>query len=380
MIERLQIKQIQDMLFKQKVVIIYGARQIGKTSISKQVLDMYSRQGLNTKYFNCELSEIQEILDTRSIAKLKNLVGIYDLVVFDEAQKIPKVVEILKILIDNLPETQVIATGSSSFELQHLTGEPLVGRSREILMQPISCLEIIKWKDVNFLRENIFNFVQFGLLPGVINYTDISDKLKELDQITNAYLYKDILKLEEIRKPAILEKLVKLLAHQVGSETSSNGIANVLQTSPVTIDKYLDILQKAFIIHKLKPFTKNLQSEIKNKPKYYFYDTGVLNTLLENQDLNRSDKYLGGVWENFVIMEKIKLSNINQSRDQFYFWRNKGGAELDLVVKNSAGLTAFEIKYNPKNASKLPLSFNESYQPDSYKIINPVNFWEEMIT
>jgi predicted AAA+ superfamily ATPase len=380
MINRLQINEIERNLFKGKILIVYGARQIGKTSLCKQILTKYADQGMQTKYFNCELSETQEILNTRSLAKLKSLIGIYDLVVLDEAQKIPEIGEILKILVDNLPNTQVITTGSSSFELANYTGEPLVGRSRKILMYPISSLEIIKKYDVNYLRENIYTFVQFGMLPKVLTLDTRIDKIEELKQITEGYLYKDLFKLEEVRKPALLEKLIKILAHQVGSEVSSGSIANALQVSPITIDRYLDILQKAFMIYKLPPYFKNLQSEIKNKPKYYFYDTGVLNTLLQNNyNLEASDKYLGGIWENFVVMEKIKQNNLLKSRHQFYYWRNKGGAEVDLVIKTANGLKACEIKYNSNQKAKLSKSFQEAYNPLSFEIINPVNFWQGTI-
>ena len=375
----MQFEQLENLIFKDKVVLIYGARQVGKTSLCKEILEKYSQKGLKTKYFNAEISETQEILNTASQAKLKALIGIYDLVVIDEAQKIPEIGQILKILVDTFPKTQIIATGSSSFELANIAGEPLVGRSRKILMYPVACLELAKWKDINFVRENIYEFIQYGLLPKVLYYLETTDKVEELLQITESYLYKDILKFEEVRKPILLEKLVKLLAHQVGSEVSHNSLANTLGISSITVEKYLDILQKSFIIYKLPPFTKSLQSEIKNKPKYYFYDTGVLNTLLDNYELQRSDKYLGGVWENFVIMEKIKQDNLMQAKSKFFYWRNKGGAEIDLVVKNGDDLNCFEIKFNQKKAAKISEAFDSSYNPKTYKTISPVNFWEELI-
>ncbi|MEI6728382.1 MAG: ATP-binding protein [bacterium] len=379
MIKRLQFELLEKLIFKDKVVLVCGARQVGKTSLCKKILDKYSQKGLKTKYFNAEISETQEILNTTSQAKLKALIGIYDLVVIDEAQKIPEIGQILKILVDTFPKTQIITTGSSSFELANIAGEPLVGRSRKILMYPVACAELANWQDINFVRENIYEFIQYGLLPKVLSYSETKDKLEELGQITESYLYKDILKFEAVRKPVLLEKLVKLLAHQVGSEVSHNSLANTLGISSLTVEKYLDILQKSFIIYKLPPFTKSLKSEIKNKPKYYFYDTGVLNTLLDNYDLQRSDKYLGGVWENFVIIEKIKQDNLMQTKSKFFYWRNKGGAEIDLVVKNGDDLNCFEIKFNPKKDPKIPESFKQSYSPKSYKIISPASFWEELI-
>lgn len=379
MIARSQFNQIQQLLFKNKVVIIYGARQIGKTQLSKDLLEYYNQQGLKTKYFDCELFETVQALDTSSLAKLKALIGIYDLVVLDEAQKIPSIGQVLKILQDNLPNTQVIATGSSSFQLANYTGEPLVGRSRNILMFPISSLELVKQFDINYLRENIYSLIQYGMLPAVLTSQDTDEKLAELEQITNSYLYKDLLKLSEIRKPEILEKLVKILAHSVGSQVSHSSIANTLQVATGTVDNYIDILQKAFILYKLPPFSTNLKSEIKNKPKYYFYDTGVLNILLERFSPNLNDRYTGGVFENFVIMEKLKQNEIQKTRNKLFYWRNKSGSEVDLVEKTEQGLNCYEIKYNPNKKPRLPTSFQENYQPISFKTVSVETFWELLV-
>jgi uncharacterized protein len=380
MLKRIQIEQIKTELFKDKAVILYGARQVGKTFLCKQILEYYEAKNLKTKYFNCELSETQEILNTTSLAELSALVGIYDLVVFDEAQKIPNIGEILKILVDNLPKTQVIATGSSSFELANYTGEPLVGRSRKFLIYPISALEISQTYDLNYFRENLYSLIQYGMLPKVLMLENIDQKLAELEQITEGYLYRDLLKLEEVRKPILLEKLVKILAHQVGSEVSNNNIASTLQISSITVEKYLDLLQKSFIIHKLPPFSTNLQSEIKNKPKYYFYDTGILNILLEKYNLEDNQKHLGKIWENFVVVEKLKKNQFLQNRNKLYFWRNKSGSEVDLVEKDQVDkLSTFEIKINSAKTPKLPPSFVEKYKPITFETITPATAWKFLV-
>jgi predicted AAA+ superfamily ATPase len=166
------------------------------------------------------------------------------------------------------------------------------------------------------------------MLPAVLTSQSDAEKLDELEQIANGYLYRDLLKLNEVRKPAVLEKLIKILAHQVGSETSHTSIANILQISPTTVENYIDILQKAFILYKLKPYSRSLKTEIKNKPKYYFYDTGVLNILLEKYSLNESNRYLGAVFENYVVMEKVKLNQILKNRNKLFYWRNKSGLRL----------------------------------------------------
>ncbi len=246
-------------------------------------------------------------------------------------------------------------------------------------MHPISVREIINQYDINYFREEVYNFIQFGMLPSVLNLKNASDKIDELEQITNGFLYKDLLKLGEIRKPDLLEKLIKILAHSVGSEVSHNSIANTLQVSPVTIENYIDILQKAFILYKLPPFSTNLKSEVKNKPKYYFYDTGILNILLEKYSLDNQDKYTGNVWENFVIIEKLKENQINKNRHKLFYWRNKSGSEVDLIEKNENGLNCYEIKFNQNKKASLPPSFKEKYKPTSFKTLNPLNFWEEYV-
>lgn len=369
------LASISNNLFKDKVIVLYGARRTGKTTLAKHILEIYANKK-TTKYFSCEDFDTKKLLETTNTENLRRMFGAYDLVVIDEAQMLNNAGATLKIVHDFIPNVQVIATGSSSFDLMNQIGEPLVGRSRTYTLYPFSLAEMEM--DLVQLRSNLENILRFGLYPSVVNRSE-KDAREELLNIKNGYLYKDILAIEKIRNSKVLVNLLIALALQVGGEVSYNELAQKLEMSSVTVQKYVDLLEKCFVIFVLPAFSRNLRKEIGAKSKkIYFYDLGVRNAIINCfEPLNlRTDT--GALWENFCIVELMKKSCNQRKFANNYFWRTYDQQEVDFIEEYDGILHAYEFKYSPKQKARIPQIFVDTYRP-KIQIVNKENYHEYLI-
>lgn len=371
-ITRKILSLIQKQLFKGKVIILYGARRTGKTTLVKKLLEDNPN---DSSYLNCELQENQDLLSHTNSILLKDFIGQKKLIILDEAQHIPQIGLILKVLVDTFPSVQIVATGSSSFELSNQISEPLTGRSRQFLLLPFSLHEIHQHSDLIKLKSELTNYLRFGLYPQVV-MEEGEDKIEELIDISTNYLYKDIFQFESVKKPEILQKLLKALAMQLGSESSLNELAQIAGTNVHTVSRYLDLLEKAFVIFKLPAFSKNLRKEINKSQKIYFYDLGIRNAIIRNFSTLDLRMDLGGLWENFCVSERLKHNQNNRRFVNTYFWRTYDQQEIDYIEEIDGMLFCFEFKYNPKSKSKFPKIFSQTYPNSSFKVISPDNFYE----
>jgi uncharacterized protein len=369
MIKRLLQQKIEDNLFQGKIILLYGARQVGKTTLCKEILKKHL--GI---YLHCETNQVNTILQSKEVKNILNLFENKKLVILDEAQVIPNIGSILKLVYDLHPDIQIIATGSSSFDLANKTGEPLVGRSITLTLFPFSIQEIIESIGyLNFL-ESIDSYLSFGLMPDVINS---KNKMQTLTNLTQGYLYKDIISHEQLKNPQLLNKILKALAFQVGNIVSLREIANLLDTTHNTINRYIELLEKTFVIYRLTSYKKNLRNELNSSFKIYFWDLGFRNWLVDNTDLpdGRIDK--GAIWENFCINERIKYLNYTNQYKQFYFWRLYSGQEIDFLEVKNNQINIFEIKYSSKkNNTKFPNIFLQTYEVNKSLIITKDNVTE----
>ena len=339
-VKRIIEDQIKEKLFKGKVVILYGPRRVGKTTLVKRLINEYEG-----KYFLCEEPDIKEALTNKTSSEMKKFLGDSKIIVLDEAQKIENIGTSLKLLVDNFPEMQIIATGSSSFDLANKINEPLTGRNWEFHLYPFSIEELVNSFGELESKRLIDYFLIFGCYPEVVD--SANDREDILEKITNDYLYKDILSYEGIRKPEILKKILKALALQIGNQVSYSEISRIVEASRETVMSYIDILEKAFIIFKLPPLTKRKRDEIKFMNKIYFYDTGILNTLIQNYNMPNIRKDIGHIFENFFIAEKLKERAYHKIKNSIYFWRTKDGQEIDFIEEYRSGeeYKIFECKY-----------------------------------
>jgi hypothetical protein len=374
-IKRNVIEKVKNTLFKNKVVIIYGARRTGKTTLVKEILKDYPE---NSRYINCEHLVNKDALASRNIEKLKSFLGNYKLIVLDEAQNIDSIGHILKLLIDTYPEIQIIATGSSSFDLANQTGEPLVGRSRSFLLYPLSLNELKSQYDLPFIEAKLEHFLRFGSMPSVFNLSN-EEAIEELNQITSHYLYKDILIFEGIKKSQIIENLLKVLALQLGSEVSFREISQLIGITHNTVARYIDLLEKCHIVFSLDSLSRNPRNEIKLSKKIYFYDLGIRNSIIQNFNALDLRNDIGALWENFCIIERMKLQQTKNIYYNKYFWRTNTQKEIDYIEEYGGVLHTFEFKWNPKKKVPQPSLFKELYPENTFTIINKDNFWEFLL-
>ena len=361
-------ENIEKSLFKGKVIIIYGARQVGKTTLVKEILKNYPDE---SGYYNCDEIDIRQALIDKTSTELKAFFGNKKLAVLDEAQRIKNIGLTLKLIVDNFPDLQIIATGSSSFDLSNEIAEPLTGRKIEFYLFPFSLEEIGGVYSNLELSRLLERRIIYGMYPEIV--LNEGDAERNLKNLTSSYTYKDILQYQRIKNPEILEKLLQTLALQIGNEVSYNELASLVGADKKTISNYIQILEKAFIVFRLRPFSRNLRNELKRMRKIYFYDTGIRNVLINNLNPMEIRQDVGNLWENFIISEKIKKnSNLNISKN-VYFWRNRQGQEIDYLEEGNGKLEGFEIKWK-EDKFKKPKIFLENYSNSSVGLINKENF------
>lgn len=372
---RYLLKTLQDNLFQQRILILYGARQVGKTTLIKQLLEEFKGK---SRYYSGDNILITQEFSDRNTAELIDLVKDYEIIVFDEAQRIKNIGLILKQIYDNLPNIQIIATGSSSFDLANKVNEPLTGRKRTFLLYPLSVLELINngWDKLD-IKAGLKKFLVYGLYPQIFNLSlDVAKK--DLSELTQSYLFKDILLLEDIKNPELLYKLLQALAFQIGNEVSYQELAVLLKVDQSTVQRYIDLLEKSFIIFRLPPFSRNLRNELVKTRKIYFYDLGIRNSLIQNYNSLELRNDHGALWENFCILERKKFLEYNGIGANLYFWRNYAGQEIDYIEERGGVLNCFEFKYNERKKAKLPNSFKNAYPEHTFRVINQDN-WLELV-
>lgn len=371
LIERYLKGIIEKNITKQKVILLYGTRRTGKSFLIKEI----ARENENrTLVLQGEDLSVQELLKNRAISTYKKFLQGKTLLIIDEAQAIPEIGKILKLMVDNIEPITIIATGSSSFDLQNSSGEPLVGRSLEYKLYPIAQVEIMKMETILETKNNLEDRLIYGSYPELWQIETIEEKQEYLKQMVENYLLKDILIYENVKGSKILHNLLKLLAFQVGNLVSTVELANSLQINKLTVERYLDLLSKVFIIFPLSGYSKNLRKEITKSKKWYFYDNGIRNAVINNfSNLSMRDD-VGLLWEQYVLSEKIKFNSSQNYYPNYNFWRTYDGQEIDfLETDNFNKISTFESKWK-QGKSKIPLAFSKAYPEVPFYLVNQENY------
>lgn len=370
MITRLLENQLKNDLFKGKAIILYGARQVGKTTLVQKISSDFGNEG---RYLNCEILSVEQSLRDAEPEKLKAFLGNYKLLVLDEAQSIPNIGKILKVITDNIKDIQILATGSSSFELASKTAEPMTGRVIHHTLYPLSTLEIKERKDWLFVDAQLDKLLRFGSYPEVYTSNE-EDAIKRLNELSSSYLFKDLFRFEGIKKSSLLKNLIVSLALQLGSEVTYNELAVKLGVNSLTIQKYIDLLEQCFVIFKLNSFSRNIRKEITKSFKIYFYDNGIRNSLVNNFNPLSLRNDIGALWENFCISERVKSNAYNSKIVNSYFWRTYDRKEIDYVEESGGKISGYEMKYSEKQKIKVPKIFSEAYNAEIHKV-DKSNYW-----
>jgi len=365
-------KDIEKSLFKGKIVILYGARRVGKTTLVREILKNY---GEDAKYINCDLLENRQALESQDDKKLREFLGEGKIFVLDEAQRVLNIGLSLKILVDSYPDLQIIATGSSSFDLANKINEPLTGRAISFVLYPISFSEMKSSSSGSFDSETVlFNALRFGTYPEIASGKS-DDPIQYIKEVASNYLYKDAMEHDSVKKPDILIKLLQLLAYQLGNEVSYHEIAVKLEVNRDTVIRYIDLLEKAFVLFRLTPFSRNLRNEIGKKNKIYFYDLGIRNALINSFNSISERDDVGALWENFCILERQKLIQDKGWYRNIYFWRTITKKEIDYIEEYDGRLYGYEFKWGT-NKYSIPKEFIEEYKNSSVVVVNRSNFQE----
>jgi len=375
MIKRIIETQIGEHFRKQKAILLFGARQVGKTTLLENC-DLL--KAVKTLFLSGDETDIKEILSNTTSMRLEHLFSGYDTVVIDEAQEIENIGTTIKLITDKLKHIQLIATGSSAFELANRTSEPLTGRKYEFMLFPLSFSEMVTHH--GFLTETRLLDVRliFGYYPEIV--TKAGEEVKHLKLIANSYLYKDLLRLDTLRRTDLLEKILKALALQIGNEVNYSELAQLCNTDSKTIERYIDLMVKAYIIFILPAYNKNVRNEIKKGKKIYFWDNGIRNAIIGNYNqvvAQRTD--IGQLWENFLVSERAKNNCYAQRNAKSYFWRTTQQQEIDYIEEENDSFVTYEFKWKTTSKPKLPNTFASSYKVSDFKVISPANIEEFLL-
>jgi len=362
-------EQVENSLFKGKIVIIYGARQVGKTTLVKDIMASHPE---NAVYLNCDEPDVRMMLADKTSTEIKAFFGNKTFIILDEAQRVKNIGLTLKLIVDTYPDIQILATGSSSFELSNKIAEPLTGRNYEFYLYPFSWEELEQCFTPLELQRLLEIKLVTGMYPGITLGDDVEKNLKNL---ATSYSYKDVLEYQHIKNPEILQKLLQALALQIGNEVSYNELASIVGIDKGTVSNYIQILEKAFIIFRLQPFSRNARNELKKMRKIYFYDNGIRNALINNTNPLSLRQDVGALWENFLISERVKYNNNNGLNKNIYFWRTTTGQEIDYLEEFGGKIYGYECKWK-KDSFIIPKSFSEAYPQSTVQLINRNNFRE----
>jgi predicted AAA+ superfamily ATPase len=355
-----------------KVLILLGARRVGKTAFIKNYLSAIPKQ--DYLHLNGEDIEDANLLKERSVSNYSRLLANVKLLVIDEAQNVPDIGLILKLIVDSIEGIKIIATGSSIFDLSNKLGEPLVGRKNTIYLFPLAQMEFAKYENFKETSQKLEERLLFGAYPELEQYSDWNDKMSYLKEILNSYLLKDILVYEGIKQSNKVLDLLKLIAFQVGQEVSLQELARQLGISKNTVESYLNLLSKVFVIYKVPGFSRNLRKEITKSNRWYFYDNGIRNAIIGNFNRLDSRTDVGALWENYLASERIKYQNYNQKTITNYFWRTYDQQELDWLEEIGDNLAGYEFKWNENRRVKIPGAFAKAYPEASFEVINNSNY------
>ena len=370
MIERLIQQRITLRLQPNKVILLFGARRVGKTVLIREIVKQFGGKYL---LLNGEDMNTLLLLEQQTVSNYKHLLNGVELLVIDEAQNIPDIGRKLKLIVDEIPEIKVIASGSSSFDLLNKTGEPLVGRSSQFLLFPFSQAELSKTENPFETRANLESRLIYGSYPELISMDNYELRQEYLRDIVNAYLLKDILSIEGLKNAGKMKDLLQLIAFQMGNEVSYDELGKQLGMSKNTVEKYLDILSKVFVIYRLGAYSTNQRNEVSKAGKWYFYDNGIRNAIIGNFNPISLRQDVGALWESYLIGERIKQKNYLGLNKDFYFWRVYGGKEIDLIESSANEIQAFEFKWGDK-IPKVPAAFATNYPNATYSVINHTNY------
>nr|WP_276901953.1 ATP-binding protein [Pedobacter kyonggii] len=365
---------IESKFFKQKAIIVTGARQVGKTTMLKQLVN---KTALPFVFLNCDEANVRTTLTDISIERLKSIIGSNKFIFIDEAQRVTNIGLTLKLIVDNFTDVQLLVTGSSSLDLAVGIKESLTGRKFEYHLFPFSVAELVD--DTNILTEEqaLEKRLIYGSYPDAINYPGEEKEL--LMNLANSYLFKDILSLTGIRKPLQLEKLVQALALQIGNEVSYTELGQMIEADKLTVERYIDLLEQCFVVFRLGAYSSNLRNEIKKSKKIYFYDTGIRNAVIENFSMLALRQDAGQLFENYIISEYIKASNNKRKHAKYYFWRSFQQQEIDLIEEIDGKINAIEIKWNENKKVRFPSTFLDAYNTNETHVINKSNYTSFLI-
>lgn len=369
MIDRTQQEAIEK-FFGRKALVILGPRQVGKSTLLHQMLD-----GKNdVLWLNGDDQDVRDLFNEFSAAKMRLILGKNKVLALDEAQRIYDIGLKLKIVTDQMKDIQVIATGSSSLDLAAGLNESLSGRKREFILLPLAFKELVDYHGMLEEKRLLHRRMIYGYYPEVV--TTHGEERDILHEITDSYLYKDILNLDVVAKPDKLNKLIQALAYQIGSQVSNNELAQLVGLDSKTVDRYIDILEKCFIVFRVNSFSRNLRNELKSSRKIFFWDCGIRNAVINNFTPleNRSPMDNGALWENWIIAERLKYNNVIGNRVSPWFWRTKQQSEIDYLEDQDGHISAFEFKWNPNARASMPPSFSSSYPDTSFQVITPSNY------
>lgn len=369
-IERRLLARIRSKLFQGKMIVLYGARRVGKTTLCKKLLEEFGAQG---RYLNCEILSVKEGLSEAEPAKLASFLGDAKVVVLDEAQTLPHAGAILKLLADELPQTQFIATGSSAFALAQGTGEPLTGRALRLTMTPVTAREA--FSSGAQATAGLEARLRFGWYPEVIGLPD-ADAAERLEEIASNYLFRDVLGYEGIKKAPAISRMCQLLALQIGQEVSFSELGTQLGMAHSTVQKYVEILEQSHVLFVLRPFSRNPRKELSKSPKIYFWDLGIRNALIRNFNPPALRADVGALWENFCLAERRKARLLIGTEPNRYFWRTRQQKEVDLVEEDAGALAGFEFKWSPKgSAGPGAAEFAQEYGAN-VSVVTRKDWWE----
>lgn len=374
MIQRRIKENILKSMVPNKVNIILGPRRVGKTVLLKEII----KESANYLSFNGEDFSVQDLLKNRAINNYRSILMSKEILFIDEAQTIPEIGKILKLIVDNIEGIKIVITGSSASNISSGVGEPLTGRSKTHILLPFSEKEILPYEDILYRKENLNNRLIYGNYPDVYLLKNYEEKAQYLNELVKSYLLKDILAFENIKNSSKLFNLLRLIAFQIGKEVSIQEIAQQLQISRATVDKYLDLLEKVYVIFKLDGFSKNLRKEVVKNSKYYFFDNGIRNAIIANFNSIDLRDDVGALWENYIISERIKHNYYDNIIANYFFWRTYDHQEIDFLEEKGGNLFAYEMKWK-SDKSKVPGAFSKAYPKAKYQIINNNNYLDFLV-
>ncbi len=370
-IQRLAALQLAKRIQQNKVLLLFGTRRVGKTHLIKSI---ESSLNIPFLHLNAEDTDTATLLENRSIANYKRLLGENRLLIIDEAQVIPEIGKILKLMIDEFEDLTIIATGSSAFDLSNQTGEPLTGRSYTYYLYPIAQAELAKHENLLQTKQNLEERLIYGSYPEIFSLESLKEKEEYLKNLVNSYLLKDILRFENIQNSNKIFDLMKLIAYQVGAEVSLDELGKQLGMSKNTVERYLDLLAKVQILFKLGGYSSNLRKEVTKSSKWYFFDNGIRNAIINDFRPLALRQDSGLLWENYCIYERIKINRYQKTDAEFFFWRTYDQQEIDLIEKVGQKIEAFEFKYNSSKKVKVPVFFQKNYPDAKFNLIHRDNY------